>query len=62
MAEPLLEAKDVAELLSVPVSWVRDTTRQGEMPCVRLGRYVRYERQAVEAWIASRRHRPAGMA
>jgi len=51
MSERLLTADDVAELLAVPVSWVRESTRSGAMPCVRLGRYVRFERAAVEAWL-----------
>ncbi len=49
--ERLLEAGEVAAMLSVPVSWVRETTRAGRMPHVQLGRYVRYERAAVLAWL-----------
>lgn len=52
-AERLLDAAEVAEMLAVPVSWVREATRSGAMPCVRLGRYVRFERDEVEAWLAS---------
>jgi hypothetical protein len=33
MSERLLDAKEVAELLAVPVSWVRESTRSGAMPC-----------------------------
>ena len=51
MSERLLIADEVAELLAVPVSWVRESTRSGAMPCVRLGRYVRFERGAVAAWL-----------
>ena len=51
MNERLLTVDRVAELLAVPVSWVRESTRSGAMPCVRLGRYVRFERAAVEAWL-----------
>jgi len=51
VSERLMTADDVAELLSVPVSWVRESTRSGAMPCVRLGRYVRFERAAVEGWL-----------
>lgn len=67
-AERLLEAKDVAELLAVPVSWVRQTTRAGHLPHVALGRYVRYDRVEVLRWVDEqrqgggpnfRRHRPA---
>ena len=51
MTDRLLDAQQVAEWLGVPVSWVRESTRSGAMPCVQLGRYPRYERAAVEAWL-----------
>jgi excisionase family DNA binding protein len=50
---PLLTAQDVAEMLGVPASWVYAQTRAGDIPTVRLGRYYRYRREAVETWIAS---------
>ena len=39
MTDRLLDANEVAERLHVPVSWVRESTRSGAMPCVELGRY-----------------------
>lgn len=62
----LLTASDVAELLAVPERWVREHTRGGLIPHVRLGRYVRYREDAVVKWIdeherggaAWRKHRP----
>ena len=63
----LLTAAEVAELLNVPVSWVREHTRSGTIPHVPLGRYVRYDRADVLAWVARvkagggpkfRKHRP----
>jgi excisionase family DNA binding protein len=53
MNEPLLAAEDVATLLNVPVSWVREHTREGHIPHVRLGRYIRYQRAGVIAWVES---------
>jgi excisionase family DNA binding protein len=47
----LLHAAEVAELLNVPVRWVREYTRSGVIPHVKLGRYVRYRRETVLAWI-----------
>jgi excisionase family DNA binding protein len=47
----LLTADQVAELLAVPVSWVRESTRSGAMPHVELGRYRRYVLADVEAWL-----------
>ena len=51
VTDRLLTADEVAELLTVPVSWVRESTRSGAMPHVELGRYKRYRRDAVEAWL-----------
>jgi excisionase family DNA binding protein len=51
VSERLLTADEVAELLNVPVTWVRESTRSGAMPCVELGRYRRYEREAVLEWL-----------
>jgi excisionase family DNA binding protein len=51
MSDRLLDAAEVAELLNVPVSWVRESTRSGAMPCVSLGRYRRYDREDVLAWL-----------
>jgi excisionase family DNA binding protein len=47
----LLTAQEVAALLGVPVSWVYMQTRSGRVPTVKLGRYYRYRREAIEAWI-----------
>jgi excisionase family DNA binding protein len=47
----LLTAAEVAKLLHVPQSWVREQTRRGRIPTVTLGRYRRYRREAIEAWI-----------
>ena len=59
----LIDAGEVAELLHVPLSWVRQETRAGRIPAVPLGRYWRYRREAVLAWVEEReengrRHRP----
>lgn len=51
MTERLLDAREVAERLGVPETWVRESARSGAMPCVRLGRYVRFDLADVEAWI-----------
>ena len=53
MTERLLEAKEVAELLSVPIGWVREHTRSGAIPSLELGRYRRYDRAEVLAWVES---------
>ena len=47
----LMTAADVAELLRVPVSTVREWGRNGTLPRVKLGRHVRFVRAQVEAAI-----------
>jgi excisionase family DNA binding protein len=47
----LMNAREVAELLGVPTSWVYEQSRLGRIPTVTLGRYRRYRREAIEAWI-----------
>jgi excisionase family DNA binding protein len=47
----LMTAREVAELLDVPVSTVREWGRNGTLPRVKLGRHVRFIRSHVEAAI-----------
>jgi excisionase family DNA binding protein len=47
----LLTAAEVAELLNVKPSWVRAATRDGRLPCITLGRYRRYRRETMLAWV-----------
>lgn len=54
MVDSLLTADDVAELLTLPRSWVYEQARKGLIPTVKLGRYYRFRRAALEAWIAER--------
>jgi excisionase family DNA binding protein len=56
--EPLLRAADAAALLSVWTSWVYEAVRAGRLPCVRVGRHVRFLRSDLEAWVAGQREQP----
>jgi excisionase family DNA binding protein len=53
VSERLHTADEVASMLSVPVSWVRESTRSGAIPVVELGRYRRYREAEVLAWLES---------
>ena len=50
----LLTVDDVAEILQVPRTWVYAQSRDGDLPTVRLGRYYRYRRPDVLAWVEGR--------
>jgi excisionase family DNA binding protein len=53
----LLDAAEAAELLNVKVSWIREATRDGRLPAVMLGRYRRYRRDSLLAWIEKQESR-----
>jgi excisionase family DNA binding protein len=54
----LLKASEVADLLAVPESWVREATRAGRLPHLTLGRYRRYSRPAIDAWLSEQQAGP----
>ena len=54
----LLTAKEVAALLAVLESWVREATRDGRLPHLQLGRYRRYQRPTIEAWLQAQQAGP----
>jgi excisionase family DNA binding protein len=55
VTDRLLTADELAEVLAVPVSWVRDHTRSGAIPHLELGRYKRYRLDDVLAWLETMR-------
>lgn len=57
--DKLLTADDVAELMRVTRAWVYAETRRNALPHLRLGRYVRYRRSAIEAWMRTLERGPA---
>jgi excisionase family DNA binding protein len=58
--DELLTLDEVAALLKVSKSWVYEHTRSRgvpsaeRLPCIKLGKYVRFEAAAVRAYLASR--------
>jgi excisionase family DNA binding protein len=43
----LLTPEELADKLKLPLSWVYEQSRQGNIPTHRLGRYLRFELQEV---------------
>ena len=59
----LIDAVELAARWRVPESWIRNHTRERtpkneRIPCVRLGRYVRFEWASthLNEWLARKRH------
>ena len=55
----LLTAEEVAQLLGMGVDWVYAQTRKGRIPHIRLGRFVRYRRQAILDWLEKKEQQVA---
>ena len=51
----LLTADEVAEILAVKISWVREATRDGRLPHITLGRYRRYRRSEIDGFLEAQR-------
>jgi excisionase family DNA binding protein len=49
---PLLRPEEAAQLLSVKTSWVYEAVRAGRVPCVRIGRHIRFTHSMLEDWLA----------
>ena len=56
MSDRLLTAHEVADRLSVKESWVREATRDGRLPHLRLGRYRRYRWPDIQTWLDEQTH------
>jgi excisionase family DNA binding protein len=51
VAEPLVDAAELARYLSLPVSWIESAAREGSIPCYRAGRWTRFRASEVEATL-----------
>jgi excisionase family DNA binding protein len=53
-ADPLLTVEEVADLLQVRTRWVYQHAQTGELPSVRIGKYVRFHRSDLAAFLDTR--------
>ncbi len=51
---PLLRPDQAATLLAVKTSWVYDAVRTGTLPCIRVGRHIRFTQTMLEDWLQHR--------
>jgi excisionase family DNA binding protein len=49
----LVSVEEAAKFLGVPESWLYDRTRRNAVPCIRLGKYVRFNLRDLLAWAKS---------
>ena len=55
---PLLDAKAAGRLLGVPHTWLLAQARAGRIPHHRLGHYVRFDADDLQAWLRETRSGP----
>jgi excisionase family DNA binding protein len=48
---PLLKPEQAAELLAVRTSWIYEAVRTNRLPCLRIGRHIRFTREMLEEWL-----------
>ena len=48
----LLSAAEVAAIIGMSKRWVEEQARADEIPHVPLGRFIKFRREDVDAWIA----------
>jgi excisionase family DNA binding protein len=51
MNQNLIGINEMAKKLDVPVSWLYSRTRTNDIPCVRVGKYVKFEESEVWEWL-----------
>jgi excisionase family DNA binding protein len=51
---PLLKPEQAAELLAVRTSWIYEAVRTNRLPCLRIGRHIRFTREMLEDWLRER--------
>ncbi len=55
----LLTAKQAGERWNIPASKIKAMARQGQLPCVRLGHYVRFSPSDLARFIESHKEQPS---
>lgn len=56
LQDPLLRPEEAARLLSVRTSWIYEAGRARRLPCVRVGRHIRFTQRMLEEWLADNTH------
>jgi excisionase family DNA binding protein len=51
---PLLKPEQAAQLLAVRTSWIYEAVRTNRLPCLRIGRHIRFTREMLEEWLRDR--------
>ena len=58
-AGPLLKPEEVAERLNVNLRFIRRLCHERRLPYTKIGKFVRFDADELEAWITAQRVEPA---
>ena len=53
----LLRPDQAAWYLNIKTSWIYEAVKSGRLPCHRVGRYVRFTRPVLDAWLVEQPRR-----
>ena len=53
--DTLISADTAAQRWEVPKTWIEEKARRGELPCVKLGHYLRFRTRDLERFIKDHR-------
>ena len=51
-ADEILTIQELSDYLKVPVSTLYKLAREGSMPCTKVGKHWRFQKDAIDAWLA----------
>lgn len=54
LTEPLLKPSEATNLLAVRTSWIYEAVRAGTLPCLEIGRHIRFTRPMRKDWLTTR--------
>jgi excisionase family DNA binding protein len=57
VVNPMMTARQVAELIGVHENWVYDQAASGKLPSYKIGGTRRFDLEELRGWIAERRER-----
>ena len=55
--EPLLSAEEAAAYLRIHTKTLQKFAREGQVPCVRMGKYWRFRLSALDVWVRAQENR-----
>lgn len=54
----LLNCRETAKFIGICAKTLHTITRRGELPCLRIGGAVRYDKWDILAWVEAKKYRP----